>query len=425
MRKVTLGNPVVYNTHRTQLRTEYSLGAITLDVLSNVSYADNDLIVIGQPGEEHAELEIVDSLTAKNTITLESSLNFSHPKDTPVYKVPWDFVQIQTKTPEDGDNWVALTESPIQWDKRNTVYYHEAGTSRNQYRFRFFKSNESVYGEKYAEWSPTVSGAGFNRDQVGYMIREVRTVSNDTQGKILGDRGIIRAFNKAQDIIRAAKDDWLWLKKTDSTVTTTASDNEYPLPDAIGNTGNVSDIRYHLDDGSVDEIYALKFLPENEFDALDQDQDRGTDDHLTHYTFKEGDDSNPAGYIRVFPTPKTTGYGTFLIRHHIEIVDLDLVTDTTVIPIPSLLEDFAIAQIERIRGNDARARLYERWLLSDDPKVTPPGIANLMRLDANRKRPSGQPMALKRFRGRRGLHNFYNNRLSDVSQIDDIRERYF
>ena len=421
MRRVTVGNPSVDNTYRTFLAVAYSSGT-SLSVLSNVSFAPDDLIVLGEPGEELSELERVSSITGKTTITLAAALDFSHPKDTPLYRVNWNFASIEGRSSSAG-TFAEITQSPIQWDKLNTVYYHSDGTDTWQYRFRFYNSVTATY----SEYSPTVTGAGFTRSSVGYMIRQVRQITNDLDGRVAGDRAIIRFFNMAQDIIRGAKRDWSWLKVSDTSTTTTASIKEYGLPTLVGNTGNISDIRYRYDDGTNDIIYQLKFLSEKEFDTLDQDQGQSTDDYVTFYTFKEPDSSNASGYIRVNPIPKTTGRGTFYIRYFREMADMDTVDDETLVPIPSLLENFAISQMEKIRGNETRSALYEELFYGKQQvgrrmANVDVGISLLMKLDATKKIPSGQPLSLVRFKGPRGVARFYNNRF--VSS-DFLKETYF
>lgn len=259
------------------------------------------------------------------------------------------------------------------------------------------------------------------------MIRQVRQIANDLDGRVAGDRAIIRFFNMGQDIIRGVKRDWSWLKVSDNTTTTTASTKRYGLPTNIGNTGNVSDIRYRYDDGTNDIIYQLKFLSEKEFDTLDQDQDQSTDDYVTFYTFEESDSSNASGYIRVNPIPKTTGRGTFYIRYYREMSDMDTVDDETLVPIPSILENFAIAQMEKIKGNEAKSELYEALFYGREQvgrrvANVDVGISLLIKLDAAKKVPSGQPLSLVRFKGRRGVARFYNNRFVSA---DYLRETYF
>ena len=393
-----------------------------MTVLSNVSFAANDLAVFGEVGEELTELETISALTGKTTLTSTAALDFAHPKDTPVYKAPWNFVEIEQRA-SSSDTWALLTQSPIQWDKLNTVYYHTAGAGTTQYRARFYNSITGTY----AEYTPTVLGSGFTKGQVGFMIRNVRQITNDLDGRVAGDRQIIRFFNAAQDIIRGAKRDWWFLKVTDSATTTTASVNKYALPANMGDQGNLDDVRYRYVSGASDLTYQLKFLNEKEFDVYVQDNNRTDDDYLTHYTLSEADSTSDAGYILTYPTPQTTGIGTFYFRYYRDIEDLDTVDDETLIPIPATLENFAIAQMERIKGNENKAGLYEdlfygRQQVGRRQIGIDTGVNLLVKMDANRRNPAGQPMSLKRWIGRRGVERLYNNRFESS---DILKEKYW
>jgi len=120
------------------LASDYTSGTSTTE-LSNVSFSTNDLLVFGEPGEELTELQTLASISGKTIINLAAGLNFAHPKDTSVYKVNWNFVSIESRA-SSSSVFALLTDSPIQWDKLNTVYYDSAGNDNYQYRFRFKNS---------------------------------------------------------------------------------------------------------------------------------------------------------------------------------------------------------------------------------------------------------------------------------------------
>lgn len=424
MRRILINNPVLRNTEKSGLTSAYAVGVTTLSVLNNFAFAANDLLVVGELGEEQTELKKCNSITGSGTLNLASTLNFAHAKDTPVYKVPWDFVSIEGRSSSTG-TFAEITQSGIQWDKPQTIYYHTSGDNNWQYRFRFFNSVLSIY----SDYSPTISGTGYVRGSVGYMVRQVRKLTGDEKREIIKtDAEIIRFFNTAQDIIRGVKSDWNFLKVTDSTITTIANTKVYGVPTGVGGTGNIDSIRYQYNDGgSSNIVYNLKYLPEKEFDLLDRDQRRTPDDYVTYYTIQESDSGNAFGYIRVDPIPKTTGRGTFIVRYFKKMVDLDTVDDITPVPLPNILEDFAIAQIEKIKGNESKSQIYEnlfygkqvvyRRVINIDS-----GISLLLNLDNNQVGPAGQPMSLSKFRGQKGVSRIYNSRFTNM---DYVRENYF
>jgi hypothetical protein len=100
---------------------------------------------------------------------------------------------------------------------------------------------------------------------------------------------------------------------------------------------------------------------------------------------------------------------------------LNTVDDSTPVPLPQLLENFAIAHVERIKGNDTKAKLYEDMFYGIPDKYKQGaiigGLALLDNLDNANKRPQGQPRSLWSYKGDK-LTKRYMNR-------DYVKENYF
>jgi len=424
MRKVLISNSILQDdTYKTNLSAAYSSGT-SLSVLSSTTFAANDELVVGQIGEELAELKKCTAVPTDTTITLASALKFSHSKDTPVYKVAWDMVEIEGKATA-GGAFATLTQSAIQWDKKDTIYYHSAGTSDWYYRYKFYNSVTLTY----SEYSPTITGAGYTRPSLGFMITEIRKIVQDVDRKIVTDTEIMRFINAAQDIISGVRSDWWFLKTEDSAITTTGGTRKYALPTGVGNLGTVESIRYNYDDGTSDEIYHLKYLNVPAFDYEVRNNLNTTDqqdDHVEYYTLRQVDSNSASGYFEVAPTPLTTARGTFYIRYFKEMTDLDDVADETSVPIPQILENYAIAQVYKILGKEDLATYYDNlfWGPPGEVKgrVRLSGISLLEQLNKNQKRPSGQPRSLWEFSGQNAIDEMFNNRVIDR---DDLHENYW
>ena len=93
-------------------------------------------MVAGEIGEELTENRQISTLSGNETININSAFRFSHPKDAPLYKVHWDFISIEGRSSSAG-SFAELTEIGIQWDHKDSIYYHSDGTSTWEYRFRF------------------------------------------------------------------------------------------------------------------------------------------------------------------------------------------------------------------------------------------------------------------------------------------------
>lgn len=422
MRKIRIQNPSLDKTYKTFIATDYASGT-SMVVLNNVSFAANDLLVIGEPREELTEQKKLNSISGSTGLTLASTLNFAHQKSTAIYKVLWDQVSIEANY---GSGFSVITSSAIQWDSKTneTIYFDQNGTDSTTYRFRFYNSVTATY----SDYSPTMAGSGFTRSMVGYMIREVRKIVNDVERKIVQDDEIIRFFNRAQDVVYSHNTRYWFLKvdtyKQATGIAIIGGTDVYSLA-TYTDFGFLDIIRFLYSSGGVRRLYPLIKKAEIEFDALTTDLNRGHDDWAGRYKLLPADSSSANGYIQIDPIPLNSGVATMYPKYYKKMTNLANVTDTTPIPLPDILEDFAISMIERIKGNETKATQYMDLFLGppDDEggikDIT--GLKLLDQLDEGQKQAGGQPRNLVSFKGRRFPGNMYGNpRLNR----DTIKELY-
>lgn len=420
-RRIIAVNPSLSESEKTQIDADYSSGT-SLTVISNFGFADDDIVVVGEPGSEKAEAKDATGVTGDTTITISAALKFDHPAGTPVYRSEYD--QVEFSYMPSGGGWSVLATNTIKWDDIETIYIHQGGINTDSYRFRF---KNSASGNT-SEYSGTITGAGYSRDSVGQMIQNVRGVTNDRERKVVQDSEIMGFLNMAKDIIKARRNDWwFWEKEDEGTITTVADTRKYDLDDIEEDIDYIKDVRFRDASLTPVEIYQIEYLSRVEFDALVRDESETTDDHASFYNILPPDTSSSSGYIRIDPEPENTGNGSFYIRYYKADGDYDDVADTTSIPIPNVLELFAIAQIEYLKGNDARGALYEKLFhgpasrRKDDSTLT--GISLLEQMQKDKLKPTSQPKQLKRFRGRNAVGRLYRGR--NTTNIDSIRENYW
>jgi hypothetical protein len=420
MRKLIIPIPNFDNTEKTYLDADYSSGT-ALTVVNNYGFADNDIAVIGEPGEEKTESKDVSGQTGDTQIDISAALKFDHNKGCVVYRYEYDQYQIYRYR---SAAWTLISTSNIQWDKRETIYVDSDGLSTDSYRFRL-KNSASL---STSDYSPTIAATGFTRSMVGYMIRNVRKISGDTERKIVTDDELIRQFNGAQDIIRGFRTDWWFLRKESSgDITTVANTRKYGLNTYLSDMNYIDTVRYNYTDGTVDEVYQIKFKPLVEWDALVRDNDAENDDRPEFYTIQPPDSTDETGYIELDKTSETTGYGAFYIRYFKTMADLDDVADETDVPIPSILEDYALEYIYRVKGDNARADVYKERFWGPHPGREekyrePTGLRLLDIMQRNKGKPVGEPKQLKKFIGRRPITRLFQEQ---TVNRDDRAERYF
>ena len=397
-----------------------------MTVKSNVSFAADDLIIVGEPTEELTELKQVSSISGSTTINLASALSFSHPKGNPVYRVVWYFVSIERRTSSAG-TFAEITQSGIQWDSKTneTIYYDRDATNAYQYRFRFYNSVTATY----SEYSPTITGAIPARNTVQFMIDEVRKIAGDLERKLVSDDELVRFFNLAQDIIYSHNAKY-WFLYVDTyelgsgSIAATANEDVYTLGN-LTRFGHLAGIKYRYLSGGTDNIYRLRKKEEAEFDFLDTDQNTTDDNWPTVFKLIPADSSSANGYFKITPDIKDSNIGTFYPLYYEKMADLQTVADTTQVPLPFLLENFAIAYIYRIKGNEQKAKEYESYLVSDNERRTPKGLVLLDSMDQNQKEVVGQPRSISRFRGQKAIRRYYGNKYPIGASLDRFREDYF
>lgn len=409
-RKLIIPIPDFTHTEKTYLDADYSSGT-ALTVVNNYGYTLNDIAILGQPGEEKTESKPVTSQTGNTIINVSGAFKFSHNKNTILYRYEYDQYQIYRYR---AAAWTLISTSYIQWDKRETIYIDANGLATDSYRYALYNS-ASLLGSDY---SPTIAATGFTNRQVGYMIDNVRKISGDTERLIIkSDDELIRQFERAQIIINAIRDNWWFLRKESDDITSLANTRRYGLFTYVSDLNHIDIVRYRYVNGSDSRTYPLKFKTLSEMDEylIDNNQDSG--DRPTFYTIEPADSGDSVGYISVDKPILTANAGTFFIRYYKNMAPLTTVASETDVPIPSILEDFALAYIFHIKGDETRAKMYEERFYGPQGskmdrtyKREPTGIRLLELQQKSKGRPIGEPMSFRKPRGvssRSGLDRDY------------------
>jgi len=400
---IKVKNPIVSENVKTFLSQDYTSGT-TLNVDSSTAFANGNYIVVGEPGNETTEVTNLTAIPPSDTSMTVTALKFSHSKGTPVYYTRWDQYELQYRT-SDAGAFAAYGSMPtdLDFDGIHSEYRDASATSTYSWKYRYYSQESSVY----SDFSDIITAAGWPRDSVGYMVRQVRKIINDPDGKTVSDTEIIRFFNEAQDKIYAVYDRWAFLLKEGDVIDTEASQKIYDLP---SDCGRVHRVLFNFNDGTTNIEYNLKYLTNVELEYESRDQDAGDNDEVKYYSLYPGDSDNEAGYLHIWPTPETAGYD-ITPWYYKKMADLDSYADETDVPIPAILEDYALAQIYEIRKEDTKAQRYDRSFREQ---------LELLKLE---QRKSARPMRqLWKYQGRRSMKRLFGTR---SIYSDEARERYW
>ena len=240
------------------------------------------------------------------------------------------------------------------------------------------------------------------------MTERVLQIAKDPEARVADKDEIRRWFNTCQDHISSLHDKWWFLLKEGTAITGVAGTSQYALP---SDYDGMDHLICHFNDGTTNVKYRLEYVEHLEFESLTQDQDLDDDDDTVKFTIWPADATYEYGSFEVYPTPEHA-YHTFYPWYYKKMTDLADDNDETSIPMPDILENFALAQLEKTRGNDTKSQIYKK-----NVKV---GIDAMKRWQKN-KTQKGQPRSFK-FKGRTGLKRYYGER---NVRSDDARVNYW
>lgn len=395
MRRIRVPNPRLSESEITYLDADYSSGT-TLTVLQASIFANDDIAVIGRVGEELTESQIVLSTTGTTVITLNASLNNLHNKSTAVYLSRWNQVSIEREITTVG-TWSQIALIDIQWDKLETLFDDLSGNDLHSYRFRFYNS-AGVY---FSDYSPTISGGGFVRSQVGSMIINVRKNIHDPNRDRIKDSKIIQELNDCQNFLTGIRHDW-WFLKVDTWelhkrslvngIPAVTGQNYYDL-DAYSDLNYLHRVRCHYLPSTANTLYDLELKGDEDFARFEQDQSQTNDDATLYFKQVAPDANSTIGYIVVWPTPATSSNLLYPIYFK-SMGSLNTVDDTTAVPFPQILEDYASWQLNEELGNDDRAVYYKNQFFGNPVRGLSPnvvtGVALLEQHQKRRANPTGK-----------------------------------
>ena len=397
-RRIRIPNPKLDNAEVTYLNADYTSGT-DLTVQRADIFTNDDIAVVGRPGEEQTEAEDI-TASSGTTITLSQALTFDHNKGTPVFLSRWDQVSIERQITSVG-SWSVLIATNIQWDKLETLYDDTNGTDLHSYRFRFYNSA----GQYYSEYSPTIGGGGFTRLSAGAMVLNVRKNIRDPNRQRTTDSYIIQLLNDAQIFLTGIRHDW-WFLKVDTWelkkrslatgISAVAGQDYYDL-DAYSDLNYLNRIKYHYQPSTTNTVYDLIPKDAEDFDRYKQDQSQTNDDSVLYYKQGDPDSSSLIGYFVVWPTP-STATGIFYPIYFKAMTTLNDISDTTPVPFPQILEDYATWQIHEDLGNKDQADKFQIKFFGNPVRGLAPnivtGIALLEQHQNQRNKPTNKARSL-------------------------------
>lgn len=157
---------LLLDTYDSNLRQTATSGSSTISVYSISNFAINQVLLIGELGDEGSEIIKTHASTAPtgNTITLASNLVKSHPGDVKVYVILFDQLEFSHSATIGGTKTV-LSTSNIDPERNDTLYVDSTNTSG----YYFTRYKNSISGG-FSDYSDPIPFNGFDSNTVNYII---------------------------------------------------------------------------------------------------------------------------------------------------------------------------------------------------------------------------------------------------------------
>ena len=142
---------------RSFLTVNTAVGVTTLTVKNITSFADNQILVVGEFGNEGAEIVTVNGTPSGSTITLDAVTVFPHSSSSSVIVIDFNQVEFSHTTTTTGSKTVLATVDMVV-DTPDFTRYNDTTYTTGYYFIRFKNSITNVYSD-YSDSIP-VSGYG-------------------------------------------------------------------------------------------------------------------------------------------------------------------------------------------------------------------------------------------------------------------------
>ena len=341
---LTITNPALEDFEETMLAKPVAVGDTVLNVLSGRGFKKNDILLIGNYGEENAEIVYVSDTVdpTDTTITLAQGLRFAHSVNTPVRFMPFDKFRIYIST-DGGVSYNLADTIPIAPDSNQTIYVSPAAPTA-LFKVASYNSKTDFEGPL----SDAISGMGLGFSQIGRILDRVYDLYNDPEQKFIkSDEILMNYLNEGYlDLFTrmSALGQGYATKKIDNDIELKAGVDTYDLPSDFSRMVKVLIDYRGTGDFKIARPMDLSLLEERD-------------------VFSE---SNP-GYcllhnqIKINPTPKING-GKMRLYYVFLPKPLEEITERLNLPAPDLaskiLVDYCIARVYEKAFKTERASYF-------------------------------------------------------------------
>ncbi len=252
--RVAHGDLLVDNI-QTLLTSDTASGVGTLTVDNITGFAINQILLIGDVGQQNSEIikTHASSAPSGSTITLAANTVYPHSSSTPIYVINYDQIEMSIAATLTGSK-TGLTGSPISImaDRQDTFIYDDSANPPIGYYFARFKNTITSLFSPYSDAMPVT----------GYSALMARTLIDGALGDInkgisntLSEEFAFQSLNDCQYEVFKDQKRWSWMQSFDTVIGSISTGNmKVALPsdiDDVNTNKSIYNIRIGIDEDLI------------------------------------------------------------------------------------------------------------------------------------------------------------------------------
>jgi len=157
------------STPQAYLTVSLAAAGTAVTVSDNEGFSQHDPICFGNPGSPASEIKEVNAAVTAGTALTSTAVTYGHSINTPLYKLPFNQIEI-SGTNTTGGTKVVIATVDIQASSPWTEYNIAGGTAYSFYYVRFYNSYATV--PYYGEYSDEIESTDLGSRTVGFIRRQ-------------------------------------------------------------------------------------------------------------------------------------------------------------------------------------------------------------------------------------------------------------
>ncbi len=216
---MSLIKAIVNNTNlttgniRSFLTVNTASGATSLTVKNITSFADGDILVLGEFGNEGAEIVYISGTPSGSTITLASATVFPHSASSPVVVLDFNQVEFSHAVTVAGSKTVLATVD-IVVDTPDFTRYQDNTYTTGYYFIRFYNSVTSLF----SDYSDPIPVSGYGLWSARTIIDDALNQINKKTSEVLSDSFAFQQIDNCQTEVLSELKRWSFMQKFDTII---------------------------------------------------------------------------------------------------------------------------------------------------------------------------------------------------------------